>query len=91
MHVCGKGSQLPLKIQWLKVSCVSTGAHVIGAAVLGRDEVEKETDKEKGPWVMFATADGYGKRVPLSEFNLQVRGGSGLQGYKFNGAPQPRL
>lgn len=34
-------------------------------------------------WALFVTKQGYGKRVPISEFRMQNRGGMGVFGTKF--------
>jgi DNA gyrase subunit A len=36
-----------------------------------------------GPWVLVVTTNGFGKRVPVSQFRLQNRAGKGLTATKF--------
>ena len=55
---------------------LSKGEHVVGAAVMPQASIEAST-KEKGPWLLMATASGLGKRTALSEFALSARGGLG--------------
>ncbi|XP_050209643.1 DNA gyrase subunit A, chloroplastic/mitochondrial [Mercurialis annua] len=40
--------------------------------------------KGSGPWLLFVSENGYGKRVPLSRFRLSVLNRVGLIGYKFS-------
>ena len=42
-----------------------------------------ETVAGQGPWVLVVTTNGYGKRVPVSQFRLQNRAGMGLRSIKF--------
>ena len=42
-----------------------------------------EKSEEENTYALFVTDDGYGKRVPMSEFRNQKRGGIGLIGIKF--------
>ncbi len=37
----------------------------------------------EGPWVLVASANGLGKRVPVTQFRLQKRAGMGLRAMKF--------
>ncbi len=46
-------------------------------------EVINETGGYEGPWILVASADGLGKRVPVSQFRLQKRAGMGLRAMKF--------
>lgn len=36
----------------------------------------------KGPWLLFVSESGYGKRVPLSSFRILPLNRVGLIGYK---------
>jgi DNA gyrase subunit A len=57
--------------------------------VEGDDETETEelTDsKNQGPWILVVTTGGYGKRVPVSLFRMQKRGGMGIIATKFRKA-----
>mgnify|MGYP005708217593 FL=1 len=53
------------------------------------DEIEEvETDEitttnNMGSWILVITTNGYGKRVPVSQFTLQNRGGKGRIATKF--------
>ncbi|KAK4756121.1 hypothetical protein SAY87_009878 [Trapa incisa] len=38
----------------------------------------------KGPWLLFISESGYGKRVPLSSFRILPLNRGGLIGYKFS-------
>ncbi|XP_031374601.1 DNA gyrase subunit A, chloroplastic/mitochondrial isoform X2 [Punica granatum] len=38
----------------------------------------------KGPWLLFVSESGYGKRVPLSRFRTSALNRVGLIGYKFS-------
>ncbi|XP_038679693.1 DNA gyrase subunit A, chloroplastic/mitochondrial isoform X2 [Tripterygium wilfordii] len=40
--------------------------------------------KGLGPWLLFVSENGYGKRVPLSSFRLSPLNRVGLIGYKFS-------
>lgn len=40
-------------------------------------------DKNQGPWILIVTTGGMGKRVPVSQFRLQNRGGMGIIATKF--------
>ncbi|XP_057739196.1 DNA gyrase subunit A, chloroplastic/mitochondrial [Arachis stenosperma] len=44
---------------------------------------------QKGPWLLFVSESGYGKRVPLSSFRISPLNRVGLIGYKF--AAEDRL
>ena len=46
-------------------------------------EEKKSTIQYEGPWVLVASADGLGKRVPITQFRLQKRAGMGLRAIKF--------
>ncbi|KAL8162046.1 hypothetical protein V2J09_013535 [Rumex salicifolius] len=53
-------------------------------------EVHSSRDKGlSGPWLLFVSESGYGKRVPLSSFRISPRNRVGLIGYKF--AAEDRL
>jgi len=58
---------------------------VQAAAEAGEDDGEDEnaTVQGQGPWVLVVTANGLGKRVPVSQFRLQKRAGMGLRAIKF--------
>ena len=58
------------------------------AAILeaGSDDETTEDlpeDKTRGPWILIVTTGGLGKRVPVSQFRLQNRGGMGIIATKF--------
>ncbi len=40
-------------------------------------------NSNEGPWVLVASANGLGKRVPVTQFRLQKRAGMGLRAIKF--------
>ncbi|NET46220.1 DNA gyrase subunit A [Okeania sp. SIO2B3] len=56
---------------------------------LETEEIEDEETEEttsvnnRGPWALVITTGGYGKRVPVSQFTLQNRGGKGRIATKF--------
>ena len=54
-------------------------AKVAGMAIIQKSEIDRE-----GPWVVFVSEKGRGKRVKVSEFKTQIRGGAGIRGIKFN-------
>ena len=47
-----------------------------------------DTPDNPGPWVLVITTNGYGKRVPISQFRLQNRAGKGLTATKFKAHKQ---
>ena len=47
------------------------------------DEVSDGLNVNEGPWVLVASANGLGKRVPVTQFRLQKRAGMGLRAIKF--------
>ncbi|CAM8961058.1 unnamed protein product [Rhodiola kirilowii] len=56
-----------------------------------RKELEKTSDQRsvsakgnRGPWLLFVSESGHGKRVPLSSFRLSRLNRVGLIGYKFS-------
>lgn len=55
-----------------------------------RKELENDNGKGSGgPWLLFVSENGYGKRVPLSNFRKKALNRTGLIGYKF--AAEDRL
>ncbi len=51
---------------------------------MAEEETEETTSGNNyGPWVLVITTGGYGKRVPVSQFTLQNRGGKGRIATKF--------
>lgn len=54
-------------------------AKVAGMAIIQKSEINRE-----GPWVVFVSEKGRGKRVKVSDFKTQIRGGAGIRGIKFN-------
>ena len=54
-------------------------AKVAGMAIIQKSEIDRE-----GPWVVFVSEKGRGKRVKVSDFKTQIRGGAGIRGIKFN-------
>ena len=52
---------------------------VAGMAIIQKSEIDRE-----GPWVVFVSEKGRGKRVKVSDFKTQIRGGAGIRGIKFN-------
>ncbi len=50
---------------------------------LSDDEDVDENSSGEGPWVLVASANGLGKRVPIGQFRLQKRAGMGLRAIKF--------
>ncbi|KNA10112.1 hypothetical protein SOVF_147430 isoform A [Spinacia oleracea] len=73
-----------------KMACVD----IIPASL--RKDLDQEVDEHgiwkkgtRGPWLLFVSESGYGKRVPLSSFRLSPLNRVGLIGYKF--AAEDRL
>ncbi|KAJ8900049.1 hypothetical protein K2173_024164 [Erythroxylum novogranatense] len=46
-------------------------------------EHSESNDKGTGPWLLFVSESGFGKRVPLGSFRLSTLNRVGLIGYKF--------
>jgi DNA gyrase subunit A len=70
------------------------GMAIVSSQILAEQAslLEQETDdeseelvegKDQGPWILVVTTGGYGKRVPVSQFRLQKRGGMGIIATKF--------
>ncbi|WCJ19142.1 DNA GYRASE A [Euphorbia peplus] len=51
---------------------------------LERMSEDPRSNRNKGPWLLFLSENGYGKRVPLSSFRLSPLNRVGLKGYKFS-------
>ena len=47
------------------------------------EELDTNSPRNQGPWVLVITTGGLGKRVPVSEFRLQNRAGMGVRAIKF--------
>ncbi len=47
------------------------------------DDEMNSNSEYLGPWILVASANGLGKRVPVSQFRLQKRAGMGLRAIKF--------
>ncbi|KAF9612208.1 hypothetical protein IFM89_038630 [Coptis chinensis] len=60
-----------------KVACMD----IIPAAM--HKDLEKQGKDLSAPWLLYVSESGYGKRVPLSYFNLSVLNRIGLIGYKL--------
>jgi DNA gyrase subunit A len=54
-----------------------------GEEIEGEDAEEIATASSEVPSVLVITTNGYGKRVPMSQFRLQRRAGKGLTATKF--------
>lgn len=57
-------------------------------AITENEEIDDDSEElpvlnGDGPWVLAITTNGYGKRVPVSQFRLQNRAGKGLIATKF--------
>ena len=52
-------------------------------ASTNEDEAIDSTAEYDGPWILVASANGLGKRVPVTQFRLQKRAGMGLRAIKF--------
>ncbi len=52
-------------------------------ASTNEDEAIDSTTEYDGPWILVASANGLGKRVPVTQFRLQKRAGMGLRAIKF--------
>ncbi|OIW01978.1 hypothetical protein TanjilG_14009, partial [Lupinus angustifolius] len=44
---------------------------------------DSRAKRQSGPWLLFVSESGYGKRVPLSSFRMSPLNRIGLIGYKF--------
>ncbi|KAM5551150.1 hypothetical protein ABKV19_026134 [Rosa sericea] len=55
---------------------------IIPAAM--RKDLERVGRSPNGPWLLFVSESGYGKRVPLSRFHSSRLNRVGLIGYKFS-------
>ncbi len=51
-------------------------------ASTNEEEIDSNAEYE-GPWILVASANGLGKRVPVTQFRLQKRAGMGLRAIKF--------
>lgn len=47
------------------------------------EEILVEEGTPQGPWLLAVTANGYGKRIPVTQFRLQNRAGMGVRAIKF--------
>jgi DNA gyrase subunit A len=47
------------------------------------EEILVEEGTPQGPWLLAATANGFGKRIPVTQFRLQNRAGMGVRAIKF--------
>ena len=54
------------------------------AKVAGMAIIQKSDTERVGPWVVLVSEKGRGKRVKVSEFKKQMRGGAGIRGINFN-------
>jgi DNA gyrase subunit A len=61
-----------------------------GEAESESEELDMESPRNQGPWVLVITMSGLGKRVPVSQFRLQNRNGMGLRAIKFR-KPEDQL
>jgi len=59
----------------------STG--VIGMSLDGDDEIVGMQLNSQGDYLLFASANGMGKRTSINEFNVQYRAGKGVKCYKI--------
>jgi DNA gyrase subunit A len=63
-----------------------SGSSAADAAASSSSDEEVDgssTAATSGPWVLFVTENGMGKRVPVSEFRLSGRRGVGIKGLKL--------
>ncbi|CAK9313108.1 unnamed protein product [Citrullus colocynthis] len=71
----------------LKAGDKMASMDIIPAAVwnnLERMPTSRSSSKGSGPWLLFVSESGFGKRVPLSSFRLSSLNRVGLIGYKFS-------
>ena len=47
------------------------------------EEILVEEGTQQGPWLLAVTANGFGKRIPVTQFRLQNRAGMGVRAIKF--------
>jgi DNA gyrase subunit A len=71
------------------VAQIGTAPEEIEDETLENEELVAE-EANQGPWVLAITTNGYGKRVPVTQFRLQNRAGMGVKAIKFR-SPQDRL
>ncbi|EPS61472.1 hypothetical protein M569_13325, partial [Genlisea aurea] len=57
---------------------------IILASLAKKLEEGSHADQTLGPWLLFISESGYGKRVPVSSFKESRLNRVGLKGYKFS-------
>lgn len=73
---------------------LNPGSRIVGMGVITRaimdsnplllvDSEEDEAEDVCGPWLLLVSAQGQGKRLPLSAIKSQRRGGKGMRVMKF--------
>ena len=58
-------------------------AHGVRAIRLGDEDFVVDAQPVYKPYVLTISENGYGKRTPFEEYNVQNRGGKGLKGYNI--------
>jgi DNA gyrase subunit A len=66
-----------------EVEVTSEASGETAASETAASETAIEAVQSQGPWVLVVTANGLGKRVPVTQFRLQKRAGLGLRAIKF--------
>lgn len=75
------------------------GDNMASMDIIPASSMEKDSDKlsdspnsickpQSGPWLLFVSESGFGKRVPVSSFRLSPLNRVGLKGYKFSSEDQ---
>jgi DNA gyrase subunit A len=77
-----KGDEL-ISMDILPSQVVEQVAHSAEEPELDSDDLDADSPRNQGPWVLVITTGGLGKRVPVSQFRLQNRAGMGVRAIKF--------
>ncbi|KAF7138936.1 hypothetical protein RHSIM_Rhsim07G0072200 [Rhododendron simsii] len=67
-----------------KMACVDIIPSIMWKLERGSEVGQGRGKRMKGPWLLFVSESGFGKRVPLSSFRMSPLNRVGLIGYKFS-------
>ncbi|XP_058226065.1 DNA gyrase subunit A, chloroplastic/mitochondrial [Rhododendron vialii] len=67
-----------------KMACVDIIPAIMWKLESGSEVGQGRGKRMKGPWLLFVSESGFGKRVPLSSFRMSPLNRVGLIGYKFS-------
>ncbi|KAI8546048.1 hypothetical protein RHMOL_Rhmol07G0085600 [Rhododendron molle] len=67
-----------------KMACVDIIPAIMWKSERGSEVAQGRGKRMKGPWLLFVSESGFGKRVPLSSFRMSPLNRVGLIGYKFS-------